>query len=366
MSKQADTSHSFALWTLAAPAERIARIVPAFLLFHAVFLFGLQPQLVSASPPPRPLIRYLNPVTYKITQRITVTNHDVSELGLLELNLPIPSDSKEQTVTGVFAKGDDTFRLPDVDGLGLIVRSLYQGPSVPPGPGQSKQLSTIYRLTRQEVRTDAKVLSNMNYDPYDEHSPERRVYTRSEKTIEADAPDVVRLAKELAARSDNPYRFARNAYDYVLDHMEYETPSPCHGTAECLQKGRGDCGAYTLLFVGICRAGGVPARPVAGCWALGENPWHCWAEIQLPGVGWIPVDPSVGDRGPADREFYFGNLDNNRVALAKTFNFTVDTPRGSKDVGFVQVGTWWWYPASGSKGDKMIVEHHVHGQNAGR
>jgi transglutaminase-like putative cysteine protease len=120
-----------------------------------------------------------------------------------------------------------------------------------------------------------------------------------------------------------------------------------------------------MLFVALCRAGGVPARPVAGCWALGENQWHCWAEFLLPGVGWIPVDPTVGDRGPAERRFSFGNLDNNRVALAKTFNLSADTTDGSRDLGFVQVGTWWWYPAPDSTGSEMTVEHHFVGKKTG-
>ena len=65
--------------------------------------------------------------------------------------------------------------------------------------------------------------------------------------------------------------------------------------------------------------------------------------------------------GSDPREFYFGNLDNNRVTLAKTFNLTVDTTRGSTDLGFAQVGTWWWYPAPGSTGSQMTVLHHLIG-----
>ena len=50
------------------------------------------------------------------------------------------------------------------------------------------------------------------------------------------------------------------------------------------------------------------------------------------------------------------------LALAKTYNLHVDTARGSTDLGFVQVGTWWWYPAPGSTGERIEVEHYFRGE----
>ncbi|MCH7996089.1 MAG: transglutaminase domain-containing protein [Planctomycetes bacterium] len=310
------------------------------------------------------MLEYVNPVTYEITQRITVTNHEVSALDLLELNLPIPLDWPEQAVGRVTITGDRPFRLRDRDEDGMIVRSLYRGSAALPGPRETRSLAVTYRVTRKEIRTDAKVLASRRYEPYDEGSGLYRRYTRSEKLIETDAAEIKMLAETLKAQTEGPYHFARAAYDYVVEHTEYISPSPSHGARECLAKGRADCGSYTALFVALCRAGGVPARTVAGCWAIGQDQWHCWAEFLLPGVGWVPVDPSAGERGPQERAYYFGNLDNNRVSLAKTFNLTVETTTGSTDLGFVQVGTWWWYPAPGSTGSKMAVEHFLVGKRA--
>ena len=335
-----------------------------YLLLSTVCVPGALPKTTESAERESPLKRYVNPVTYEVTQRITVNNGDVSALDLLELNLPIPLDWPEQKIARLEITGDRTFRLRDVNGLGLVVRSLYSEPERLPGPGDSRSLALTYRVTRQEVRTDAEALATRTYRPFDKESPDFLLYTQSEKLIESDAAEIVDLAAKLNAEAIGPYRFARAAYDYVVEHTEYVSPSPSHGARECLLKGKADCGSYTALFVALCRARGLPARPVAGCWAKGENQWHCWAEFLLPDVGWIPVDPSVGDRGPHEREFYFGNLDNNRVALAKTFNLTVDTTRGSTDLGFAQVGTWWWYPAPGSTGSRMAVSHELVGKNA--
>ncbi len=334
------------------------------LLLFAGSLLGAAPRFAPSSDGGSAPLEFVNPVTYEITQRISATNHDVSALDLLELNLPIPLDWPEQEVGQVRITGDRPFRLGDDNEGGMIVRSLYSGPQVLPGPREKRSLAVSYRVMRKEIRTDAGVLASSRYEPYDKRSQLYRLNTRSEKLIEADAREIMMLAEKLKVRTEGPYHFARAAYDYVVEHTEYVSPSPSHGARECLAKGRADCGSYTALFVALCRAGGVPARAVAGCWAVGENQWHCWAEFLLPGVGWVPVDPSVGERGPQERAYYFGNLDNNRVSLAKTFNLTVKTTTGSTDLGFVQVGTWWWYPAPGSTGSKMAVEHFFLGRRA--
>lgn len=313
------------------------------------------------------LLTFVDPVTYEITQRITVANGDVSALDLLELNLPIPLDWPEQKVTRIKTIGDDTVRLRDVNDLGRIVRSLYRHAKVLPKPGEARSLAVTYRLTRREVRTDAAALTaRTHHTTYDKQDPDYRLYTRPEMLIETDAPAIIALAANLKRGNEGPYLFARAAYDYVIDHTEYASPSPSHGAVQCLSLGKADCGSYTALFVALCRAGGVPARPIAGCWAQGENQWHCWAEFLIPDVGWIPVDPSAGDRGGKERGYYFGNLDSNRVSLAKTFNLTVDTQRGSTDLGFAQVGTWWWYPAPGSTGSQMTVRHLLLGKSTAR
>jgi transglutaminase-like putative cysteine protease len=50
-----------------------------------------------------------------------------------------------------------------------------------------------------------------------------------------------------------------------------------------------------MLFAALCRAAGVPARPVWGVLFLprdqGGFASHNWDEVYIPGCGWVPVDP---------------------------------------------------------------------------
>ena len=126
----------------------------------------------------------------------------------------------------------------------------------------------------------------------------------------------------LAGGAADPLTLTRRFYDYVIDNSRYVlTGTGLHGAKALLESGKGECGDYAALFVALSRAAGIPARPVVGYWAKsGLDQTHVWAEFFVQGEGWVPVDPTMGQRVPADRDFYFGNMDNERVILNKGYN----------------------------------------------
>lgn len=67
---------------------------------------------------------------------------------------------------------------------------------------------------------------------------------------------------------------------------------------------RGFCEHYAGAFTALMRAAGVPARvvtgyqggernPVGGHWIVRNRDAHAWAEVWLPGSGWVQVDPTA-------------------------------------------------------------------------
>ena len=67
---------------------------------------------------------------------------------------------------------------------------------------------------------------------------------------------------------------------------------------------RGYCEHFSSSFVVLMRAAGIPARVVGGYAGADHNPigdyWivrrsdaHAWAEVWLPGRGWVRVDPTA-------------------------------------------------------------------------
>ena len=71
--------------------------------------------------------------------------------------------------------------------------------------------------------------------------------------------------------------------------------SPAH----TLATGKGACRDLTVLFMTACRSLGIAARFVSGYQAHADTPdgrrhLHAWAEVFLPGAGWLGFDPMHG------------------------------------------------------------------------
>ena len=68
--------------------------------------------------------------------------------------------------------------------------------------------------------------------------------------------------------------------------------------AETLERNSGSCRDFATLFMEACRYLGLAARFVSGYMysakITGRMSMHGWAEIYLPGAGWIGFDPSWG------------------------------------------------------------------------
>jgi hypothetical protein len=134
-----------------------------------------------------------------------------------------------------------------------------------------------------------------------------------EKYVESDAPEIVALANELSAGKQNVCEISRAIYDYVADNMEYTTYNPDDlGALAALEQKKGDCTEFSDLLVALHRAAGIPARMIDGvnCCTIngydeGQNK-HNWAEVYLPGSGWVQMDPTWG-RDPAARDQYFAS-----------------------------------------------------------
>ena len=44
--------------------------------------------------------------------------------------------------------------------------------------------------------------------------------------------------------------------------------------------------------------------------------YHCWAEFFTPELGWVPVDASAAWKDPANRAYYFGTVDADKLLLS--------------------------------------------------
>src|SRR5262245_44941693 len=133
------------------------------------------------------------------------------------------------------------------------------------------------------------------------------------------------LAQEVTASATTDLEKARAIYGYVVATMKYDKSGSGWGNGDLIwacDAKRGNCTDFHALFIGLCRAVGIPARfsigfPLPARRGEGEIPgYHCWAEFFLRGYGWVPVDASEAAKNPDKREYFFGAHDENRVQLS--------------------------------------------------
>ncbi len=141
-------------------------------------------------------------------------------------------------------------------------------------------------------------------------------YLKNNEKYQYDHP-VIRegIKKALGDQTtDNPYWKARDIFNYLIDNMYYELEGGWNTAPAVLRRGNGSCSEYTFVFISMCRAIGIPARYVGSVVIRGDDAslddvFHRWAEVYMPNYGWIPMDPSGGDKElPRDQANYIGHL----------------------------------------------------------
>jgi Transglutaminase-like superfamily len=98
--------------------------------------------------------------------------------------------------------------------------------------------------------------------------------------------ETLKLLQQLNLHIYRTFRYQRREQKGVL------SPS------ETLENNGGSCRDFATLFMEICRFMGLAARFVSGYMysveIAGRMSMHGWAEVYLPGAGWIGFDPSWG------------------------------------------------------------------------
>lgn len=195
-------------------------------------------------------------------------------------------------------------------------------------PGFSDIISLTFTVDIYERRANLT-----GAEPYNKKNPLYQRYTQDRsyaKVSPANGEPNPILQKHLtkaSVRNDaDPINKALRIYKYLGRKLSYGSfQGPGKRPADIIEGKKAHCGEYAFLFVKLCREAGVPARRCAG-FAFAENAQnkndtsvsgHNWAEFYVEGIGWIPVDPTMGDKSDSRKQYYFGGLDNARLCVSK-------------------------------------------------
>ena len=165
---------------------------------------------------------------------------------------------------------------------------------------------------------------------------------------------VKQRADEIVAKTETPLAQARAIYDWIVDNMyrDPEVKGCGYGDVErLLGTLGGKCGDLHSVYVALARSAGIPAREIFGI-RIPADPQgdmskaqHCWAEFYLPGYGWVPIDPSdvrkiilekklsLEEERPY-REYYFGAVDENRIAYGLGRDLILNPPQAEAPLNY--------------------------------
>ena len=257
---------------------------------------------------------------YTINYSVDIKVLEATRPNTLYLWIPKPIISSSQRNMRLVSRNTEPF-VENYRGT-----SLYKLDNIGTGVNQSINLS--FRVEIYSVETDIRAQSIATQ----EKTPLFAMYTQSTPLIPSDSDLIKTTAASITGREQNPYLKARLIYNWIIANMRITNYMSANTLNASLEQRQANPYTAALLFSALTRAAGVPCIPVAGV-LINEN-WqttnHYWAEFWINGFGWIPVDPAMGagimiitgnsPEGETERNpenFYFGNLDNQRIAFSR-------------------------------------------------
>ena len=230
---------------------------------------------------------------------VTVRNQGKQKVSGASLVCSFLGDHQPDQVVQVYRTSplpSQTSRLPD----GAPVLHFALGVLA---PGEAREVRIVYRLLLATVEYAVaqapaghwEGLSLLDYCRF----------TAPERMLEAEAPEMRAKAAELCQGRTTPAAAAAAISEFVTKHCVTEGDRMALTALEALRTGRAVCQGQSDLFVALCRAAGIPAQTVHGP-CLGEPgtaaqdrfpTWHQWAQVYLPGQGWVPWEYGLGKKG---------------------------------------------------------------------
>ena len=236
--------------------------------------------------------------TFDVTTRVDIVKPD----GITKAWLPIPSvnsDYQHSLDNSFFSNGTTKLTQDGQDGAKMLYAEFAAGEAKP-----------FVELTSR-VRTQGRAVDWSQKTAAPEEADTLRYFTQPTRWIPTDGI-VRKTALEATRGARTDVEKTQKLYDWIVTNT-YRDPK-VRGCGEgdiktMLETGNlgGKCADLNAIFVGLCRAVGIPARDVYGVRLvpssfgykeLSGNPaslkgaQHCRSEAYLKGYGWVAMDPA--------------------------------------------------------------------------
>jgi transglutaminase-like putative cysteine protease len=258
-----------------------------------------------------PSLNILDSVEYRLQQNIKVVNHGPGSPSKQNLWVALISDDapyQEVLEREIFPSSYQIV----IDEYGNEIAE-FDFSEMP--PDSEIQVKIDYRVKVNQIAADLS--------PCLGELP--NFYTDAELHIESENPQIISLSRDLAKDTQSICDQVRAFYDYIGQELVYSYNGGNWGAQAALGAMGADCTEYSSLMIALSRAAGIPARYIEGLSFTPEGDEvlarqeHAWLEVYLPGVGWTPMDPTMG-RSPVNRDKYFGRLPADHIIVSRGRN----------------------------------------------
>jgi len=288
-------------------------------------------------------------------------NQDVREL---KLEVPVPykieTDQYGNRLLHLRVAAGKAFKEGQTFNLNNLGSQLAKVPNAPLGP-LSFQLTAL--VTRRE---------HLNLRATDDHAPaeteaqdpNQTRWLQPDRLVPLDFK-IRALAQEVVdqTHATTPLAKARAIYEHVVSTMKYDKTGEGWGRGDiyyACDARRGNCTDFHAVFIGYCRAQGIPARfsiglPLPAARTASNTVeikgYHCWAEFYTPQTGWVPIDASEAAKDPSKRGYFFGAHDENRVEFTRGRDLTLVPKQAGPPLNYFV------YPYAEADGQPLEVAH---------
>lgn len=198
--------------------------------------------------------------------------------------------------------------------------ALFSFSDVKPGESRDIKVETVFKTYLVRYFIYPELVGSLDDIPADI----KEKYLADDEKYQINNEIIQKTLKEVVGDEKNPYWIMRKIHQYEIGHLHYLMDGMWDTAPTVLTNTHGSCSEYSFVFIALCKAAGLPTRYVGSTWikkdlASTDEVYHRWVEVYLPNYGWIPTDPTHGDREtPRDQAYPIGYVSNQALITTQS------------------------------------------------
>ncbi len=255
---------------------------------------------------------------HKVTFNHNVTCYGPGKIKTLDVNIALPENRDNQTILGEINYNIQPNEiLTDIWGQKT---ALFQFKDIKPGEKTEIQVTTVFESYNVRYFIYPENVGSIEDIPKDINEK----YLFDDEKYQINSKVIQETIKQVIGNEKNPYWIMRNIHQYLIGHLHYLMDGAWDTAPTVITNKHGSCSEYSFVFIALCKAAGLPTRYVGSTWdrkelAYMDDVYHRWVEVYLPNYGWIPTDPTHGDRTtPRDQAYPIGLVRNSALITTQS------------------------------------------------